>query len=198
MNEAMRVPPDMLNGALSKESDERVLFRAATIDDAEAIIPIVNAAYAYENEGENAFRPPDRMRLNDITFGQAIEEGVMIVATDPQTGVINGCVQYKEVQASEGSGSDQDINAYFGLLAVNPNLQRGGIGMRLLKAAEEIGRARGRNTMEIQVVNHSSHLLDVYGKRGYQEFRRVDWQANFLTKPSQFVLMSKPLNSTNA
>ncbi|HSX40154.1 MAG TPA: GNAT family N-acetyltransferase [Candidatus Saccharimonadales bacterium] len=196
MKEPLRFSPDILDG-VNKETNSLLQFRLATEADVEVLVPMVNRAYMYENEGETAFKQRSELRTNNDKMREALHDGAVIVATAPQTGEIFGCVQYKEIDASDGSGSDQRTNAYFGMLTVDPAFRGRGYGRRLLNAAEEIGKVRGKHTMEIQVVNHSAYLLDLYGRYGYQVFGHISWFATFLTKPSHFVLMSKPLNPVN-
>ena len=151
--------------------------------------------YLYENEGEMAFKQRERVRADAESVVEAMREGLVLVATKQgdEGEQIIGCMQYKEISSAEGSASGQETSAYFGLFAVDQRLQRGGIGRDMVGLAEWIAEARGRDLMEIQVVDKSTHLLDWYGKLGYEEFARVDWDAPFLTKACQFVLMQKHL-----
>lgn len=80
------------------------------------------------------------------------------------------------------------------MLAVDKDIQRQGIGTRLVGIAETIASFRGRDLLEIQVVDKSTHLLRWYSRLGYQEFGRKDWNAPFLTKPCQFILMKKRIS----
>ncbi len=197
MTELIGFSPSILD-RINKEKDSPLRFRFATEDDIGVLVPLVNGAYMYENEGEKAFKQREALRTSNDAMKTTLNDGVVIVATSPKTGEIFGCVQYKEIPASVGSGSDQDINAYFGMLTVDPTFQGRAYGLRLMKAAEEIGRARGKSTIEIQVVNHSTHLLDLYGRFGYREFGQTAWNAPFLTRPTHFLLMSKSLNHVDS
>lgn len=191
MTESLRTSANNVKDLLIKESDPNFDLRLGKIDDISELMLLVNSAYLYENEGEKSFKKRYALRTSRRTIRQAMEEGIVIVATNNQgSGDIIGCFQYKEIPASEES---EELNGYFGMLAVDTDLQRRGVGRSLVQMAEVIARWRGRNAMQIQVVNHSQDLLDWYSRRGYQEYERIDWEASFLTKPSQFVLMSKPL-----
>ena len=176
-----------------KESYFNFTLRFATEADIESLIPMVNEAYRYENIGDMAFKKSESLRIDPQSFQEIIENDAIFVAVNANKQII-GCFQYKEIPASLVSGSTQDTNAYFGLLTVDPNLQRQGFGKKLVKSAEIIARARGRRVMEIQIVEHSSNLLDFFDKLGYKKFGMKDWSAPFLTKPTQFVLMSKTLD----
>ncbi|OGK18925.1 hypothetical protein A3B50_04620 [Candidatus Roizmanbacteria bacterium RIFCSPLOWO2_01_FULL_40_42] len=180
---------------VTKERNLPFQMRLATVDDIPALVPLICAAYLYENEGEMAFKQRERVRADAESVVEAMREGLVLVATKQgdEGEQIIGCMQYKEISSTEGSASGQETSAYFGLFAVDQRLQRGGIGRDMVGLAEWIAEARGRDLMEIQVVDKSTHLLDWYGKLGYEEFARVDWDAPFLTKACQFVLMQKHL-----
>lgn len=167
--------------------------RVASPSDIPALIPLINAAYLYENEGADAFKYPDALRVDETSLQTAFEEGTVIVATrtDEDGERILGCIQYKEVRPSEGSLSTQDANGYFGMLAVDPTLQGQRIGSHLVGLVEGIATAQGHDTMEIQVVDRSQSLLEWYSRLGYERFAQREWNAPFLTKPTQFILMEK-------
>ena len=70
-----------------------------------------------------------------------------------------GCV-YAELRGERG---------YFGLLAVDPQRQRCGIGARLIAAAEEHCRAAGCRFMDLTFVNLRQELPGYYRSLGYVE-----------------------------
>jgi GNAT superfamily N-acetyltransferase len=57
--------------------------------------------------------------------------------------------------------------ASFGMFAVRPGRQRGGVGTTLLRAAEDHARARGATTMEMCVIDRRHELIAWYERRGY-------------------------------
>jgi GNAT superfamily N-acetyltransferase len=83
---------------------------------------------------------------------------------------------------------------YFGLLAVDPGLQRSGLGSRLVAAAEEFCHAAGCQFMDLTIVNLRTELPGFYNRLGYTESGILpfpsDQQAN---QPCHLVKMSKPL-----
>ena len=178
-----------------KEQELPFDVKIAMPSDIGQLIPLINEAYRYENEGPMAFKNPENLRVDEDSLRKAMEDGFVIGATRKEEDEerILGCVQYKEIPPSEGSGSEQDTNAYFGMLAVNVDLQKQHIGTRMAGLAESIAAFRNRRILEIQVINHSAHLLRWYPKLGYEEFGRKDWNAPFLTKPTKFVLMKKKI-----
>jgi GNAT superfamily N-acetyltransferase len=59
--------------------------------------------------------------------------------------------------------------ASFGMFAVRPDGQSGGVGSALLAAAEDTARARGASTMEMSVIDRRTELIDWYVRRGYAD-----------------------------
>mgnify|MGYP001588842460 CR=1 FL=1 len=183
---------------LSIEQNLPCNVRLATTDDIDKLIPVINTAYMFENKGPRAFKKPDSLRVNEATLREAMNEGFLIVVSKLDEGEEHflGCVHYKEIPPSEGSGTEQDTNAYFGMLAVDVNTQRQGLGTHLVCMAEAIAAFRGCERIEIQVVDKSTHLLDWYGRLGYQEFGRRDWNSPVLSEPRQLVLMEKIISAS--
>ncbi len=70
-----------------------------------------------------------------------------------------GCVQVSD----RGNGM-----AYLGLLCVDPTLQAGGIGKRLVEAAEQLAReAFAATDIEMTVIENRVELIAYYERRGY-------------------------------
>jgi ribosomal protein S18 acetylase RimI-like enzyme len=70
-----------------------------------------------------------------------------------------GCVQVSD----RGNGV-----AYLGLLCVDPTLQAGGIGKRLVEAAEQLARtAFAASNIEMTVIETRVELIAYYERRGY-------------------------------
>ncbi len=184
--------PDSIRDLLLKESSSTMGFRIATENDIPKLIPLINAAYAYENTGDQAFKKSDEPRTTNAKMTEALEDkdSAFILATDPSSQEILGCVQYLEKPSHEVASEKA---GYFGTLAVNPTIQSRGTGGKLLRVAENIARERGRKTMQIQVINHSQTLLGWYSRLGYTEYGRTEFPAHASAKPTQFILMSKVL-----
>ncbi|MFX9073418.1 GNAT family N-acetyltransferase, partial [Acinetobacter baumannii] len=57
-----------------------------------------------------------------------------------------------------------------GMLAVSPELQAGGLGRRLIAAAEaEAHRRCGAKVMEMTVIHRRPDLIAYYERRGYRQ-----------------------------
>jgi ribosomal protein S18 acetylase RimI-like enzyme len=83
----------------------------------------------------------------------------MLLATTDD-GELRGCCQLE--RRSDGA-------AYFGMFAVSPTLQGGGIGHALLIEAERIAREEfGATSMQMTVLAQRRDLIAWYERRGYQ------------------------------
>jgi ribosomal protein S18 acetylase RimI-like enzyme len=150
--------------------------RIANPEDAEDIARLVNAA----------FRPErffiDQDRTNPEKVRALLQKGKFLLVE--QAGALAGCV-YVELRGVRG---------YFGLLAVDPALQRSGLGSRMVAAAEEYCRAASCRFMDLTIVNLRTELPAFYNRLGYTESGTLpfpsDQQAN---QPCHLVRMSKPL-----
>src|SRR6185295_19693498 len=111
-------------------------LRAATPADAEIVARLVNAAYRVES----FFVDGDRTRPDEVR--ELLGTGSFLLVAD-ERGEVTGCV-YVELRGARG---------YFGLLAVDPGRQGGGIGRALVAAAEAHCRDAGCAFMDIQVVD---------------------------------------------
>jgi GNAT superfamily N-acetyltransferase len=150
-------------------------LRRASAEDAEVVARLINDAYRVESFFVDGDRTsPDEVREHLAT-------GTFLLATDAG-GAATGCV-YVELRGTRG---------YFGLLAVDPARQGGGVGRRLVAAAEDHCRRAGCEFMDILVVDVRAELPPFYRALGYTE----TGTAPFTTPskvPCRFLLMSKPL-----
>jgi GNAT superfamily N-acetyltransferase len=80
------------------------------------------------------------------------------------------------------------------MLAIDPALQKTGIGRTLMTAAEDWCRAAGCRQVEIEVVNLREELPAFYRRFGYVETGTRPFPAHFdATRPCHFVVWTKPL-----
>lgn len=157
--------------------------RRATDADAKEITRVINAAFAL---AEMFFVEGDRVTLEEVY--RYLERGRFLVAEDAKT--IRGCV-YLEDQSND--------RTYLGLLSVDPEIQRGGIGSLLMQAAEKDCLARKSRHVDILVVNLRAELPAFYGNRGYTETGTSPFPTDVTTKmPCHFINMSKELNPETA
>jgi N-acetylglutamate synthase-like GNAT family acetyltransferase len=150
--------------------------RVAQIEDAEGIARLVNAAFRPERFFIDADRTnPDKVRA-------LLDKGKFLLAEDK--GALSGCV-YVELCGERG---------YFGLLAVDPALQRSGLGSRLVAAAEDDCRSAGCRVMDLTIVNLRKELPAFYNRLGYSESGTLPFPSDqHPNQPCHLVRMSKPL-----
>ena len=84
--------------------------------------------------------------------------------------------------------------AYLGLLAVDPRLQKQGLGGRLLDAAEDYCRTQACTVVDIDVVSLRTELLPLYEGRGFRRTGTMPFDDPRLKQPAHFVRMSKELS----
>ncbi len=151
-------------------------IRAATASDAATIVELVNKAFAVERFFKNA----DRTDLEEIQG--LMNDGQFFSLMEHSRAI--GCV-FARIRDKRG---------YIGLLSVDPDRQGAGLGSMLMQHAEDYCRESGCQFADLRIVDLRTELLAFYGKRGYtpQGTAPADI-VKFVTRPIQFVLMSKPL-----
>ena len=73
--------------------------------------------------------------------------------------------------------------------AVDPQLQGGGVGRRLMAHAERWARENGFSELALDTAEPATHLVAFYARLGYREVGHVQWDG----KVYRSVVMSKPL-----
>jgi len=152
-------------------------YRLATEEDAAGIVRIVNAAYRVED----FFKIGDRTDEREVRA--TIRDHSFILAMD-KSGALAGCV---EVHADGERG-------YFGMLSVEPNRQKTGLGAGLIGEAERFAIEHGCLVMDLTYVNVREELPAFYERFGYRTTGTSPWERDEPTRfPVHFVNMSKEL-----
>jgi N-acetylglutamate synthase-like GNAT family acetyltransferase len=137
-------------------------LRMAQLDDAENIARLVNAAF----RAERFFTDGDR--TNPEKVRELLQKGKFLLMEEG--GKLTGCV-YVELRGDRG---------YFGLLAVEPALQR--------------CRAADCRFMDLTIVNLRTELPAFYHRLGYTESGTLPFPRDQHTnQPCHLVKMSKAL-----
>jgi GNAT superfamily N-acetyltransferase len=153
-------------------------LRIAQPGDIDALTRIINAAFTVER----FFIEGDRIQAD--TVRKLMGTGQFLIAQDEDG--LAACV-YVEPRGER---------AYLGLLSVDPSRQRGGLGSRLVAAAEDHARARGIHHMDLRIVNLRTELPEFYERRGYVATGTSPLSPDVQTKqPCHFINMSKALTS---
>lgn len=168
-------------------ADPVIRFRPARAEDVPAILRVVQAAYRGEGgwtteahlvRGERADAGDVHELLRDpaVVLLVAVQDtpaaGVQHTTAvgpgsfpsgDAVPGRIVGCVYTRR------SGETAEL----GLFAVDPHVQAGGIGGRLLEAQAELLAASGVRSLMIQVLQSRPELHAWYERRGFRKTGRV-------------------------
>ena len=159
----------------------------ATADDAPALKALLEAAY----RGDSARRgwnheadilDDERVAPGEVEALLADPAVTILVARD--AGALIGCVAVTRKESAMG---------YLGMLCVLPTLQSGGLGRRLLDAAEHHARALGLAAMEMTVIDSRASLIAWYERRGYAFTGERRPFPVLRDPPVNFVVLEKPL-----
>jgi ribosomal protein S18 acetylase RimI-like enzyme len=137
--------------------------RTATLDDAAVVADLVHRAYRGDSSRVGWTTEADlldgqRIDVGGVEAKIATPGAVVLVALD-DTGRIIGCC---EIEHRPG-----DV-AYFGMFAVEPELQAAGLGRTMLEHAEAKARELWDvTTVEMTVILQRAELIAWYERRGY-------------------------------
>ncbi|MFJ1797925.1 MULTISPECIES: GNAT family N-acetyltransferase [unclassified Streptomyces] len=140
----------------------RLIFRDATEDDVPALVALVESAYRGDSSRTGWTTEAD------ILQGQRTDEqGVREVLDAPagrllaveRGGALVACCQLEH----------RGDAAYFGMFAVRPGLQGGGLGKLIIAEAERTVRESwGVGEMHMTVISVREDLIAWYERRGYR------------------------------
>jgi GNAT superfamily N-acetyltransferase len=160
-------------------------LRFATEADSEALIRLINKAF----QVESFFKLEDR--VNRETLQEYFRKGSFLI--------------YEENREKSGEENRQFLacvfvelkgnSAYLGLLSVDPEHQKKGLGSRMVAAAEEFARESGAHFMELTIVNLRTELPAIYEKLGYKITGTEPFPAEQMpiSQPCHFICMKKEL-----
>jgi predicted N-acetyltransferase YhbS len=158
-------------------TEEIVLVRVANPGDAEAVSRVINAAF---RKAESFLVDRDRIDLK--TVQGLFRTGTFLIAQENEAVV--GCV-HVEMRGER---------SYLGLLSVNPDGQKSGVGSKLMTAAEDYCANAGSRFMDLRIVSVRKELPEFYHRRGYVETGTAPFTPGLEPKvPCHFVNMAKPL-----
>jgi ribosomal protein S18 acetylase RimI-like enzyme len=148
----------------------------ATSLDAEKLVKLINEAFVVERvaiEGD---------RIDQAGVERYLGTGKFLLLES--SGAFLGCV-YVQKRGDRG---------YLGLLAVDPALQKRGIGGQLTAQAEKYLREEGCRVIDLRVISARPELLPFYEKLGYTVTHTSAMPNDAPLKiPCHFVHMSKSL-----
>ncbi len=133
-------------------------IRAATADDIAEVVALVESAYRGE-ESRAGWTTEADLLDGQRTDAAEVRSVLPHLLLAQEEGELVGCCVL-EARADHG---------YFGMFAVRPGLQGGGVGSRLLAAAEDRARGAGLTRVEMTVLAVRMELIAYYLRRGYVE-----------------------------
>lgn len=138
-------------------------YRQASREDIPALVELVNSAYRGESSKKGWTTEADLLdgiRTDEQALNDLIStKGSVMLVQEDENGQIVGCVN---LQSKPGK-------LYLGMLTVSPLLQGGGIGKKLLYAADEFARQQNVPFIEMTVISVREELINWYKRHGYQE-----------------------------
>jgi ribosomal protein S18 acetylase RimI-like enzyme len=176
------------------ETTPGLTFRDATDADVDTLVSLVEAAYRGDDSRAGWTTEAD------ILEGQRTDpEGVLAVIKSPDSrllvvereGQVVACCQLEH----------RGTYAYFGMFAVSPTLQGGGLGKVIIAEAERTARETwGVTEMHMTVISVRDDLIAWYERRGYRrtgEMKPFPYGDERFGVPQrddlQFELLVKPL-----
>ena len=151
-------------------------FRIAQPHEAESITALINRAFLVEKY----FIDEDRISLDQVRDHFAT--GRFLVAEDGFG--LAGAV-YIEPKGDR---------AYFGMLSVDPERQRTGLGTKLVAALEDHCREIGCRFVDLHIVNIRTELPPFYERLGYRPSGEEAFPSEIETKiPCHLIVLSKAL-----
>ena len=175
-------------------------FRAAVDGDVDALVALIESAYRGDSSRTGWTTEAD------LLAGQRTDpDGVRAVLVAPgsrmlvadREGAIVACCQLEHRPGESAGGG----TAYFGMFAVRPGLQGGGLGKLMMAEAERIAREEWAATaMEMTVIRQREDLIAFYERRGYRRtgqshpFPYGDERFGLPQRDDlEFVVLGKPL-----
>ncbi|MFF1721758.1 GNAT family N-acetyltransferase [Streptomyces sviceus] len=144
------------------ETTAGLAFRDATDADVDTLVALIESAYRGDDSRAGWTTEAD------ILEGQRTDpEGVLAVIKSPDSrlltverdGQVVACCQLEH----------RGTHAYFGMFAVSPGLQGGGLGKVIIAEAERIARETwGVTEMHMTVISVREDLIAWYERRGYR------------------------------
>jgi GNAT superfamily N-acetyltransferase len=137
-------------------------YRLAVLDDVDDIVRLVESAYRGESSRTGWTTEADLLdgqRTDQASVRHALDHHGSVILVTPHAGPLLGCC-HLERRAKD--------TCYFGMFAVAPTAQSGGIGRRLLAEAERFAREEWDSVaMEMTVITQRRDLISWYERRGY-------------------------------
>lgn len=161
---------------------------AASPANASALKALLEAAYRGDSARAGWNHEADILddeRIARAELDALLADPAVTILTAREGSTLIGCVAVTRKSAQLG---------YLGMLCVLPNLQSGGLGRRLLDAAEAHARSIGLSAMEMTVIDSRASLIAWYVRRGYVLTGETRPFPVLRDPPITFAVLEKPLD----
>ncbi|KAJ7068098.1 acyl-CoA N-acyltransferase [Mycena amicta] len=139
-------------------------FRLAAPPDAPFLAELIRRAYRGQDGWTTEASMLNDERIDTKTVLAKIDNDAarVLVAMDAQLQII-GCCEIVHIDTRTKSAG------YFGMFAVEPTLQAGGVGRQILQHAEQMAvELWAVKTMEMTVIAQREELIAYYERRGFK------------------------------
>lgn len=140
---------------------DALTFRTATAADIPALIELVTSAYRGDASRAGWTTEADLLdgqRVDAAGIGADIDRPRSLILLAERGGVLQACCHV----------ADEDGHGYFGMFAVSPQAQGGGVGKQLMQHAESVVADQWQlPTMQMTVIDCRNELIAFYERRGY-------------------------------
>ena len=141
-----------------------MLIIQATPSDAAELVALVNSAYRGKSSQQGWTTEShllDGIRIDVPTMREYLQarDTIILKYVNDESKII-ACVYLEKFS---------NKRLYLGMLSVSPTLQAGGIGRRLLEAAEAWAEKLKCKTIFMTVISTRAELIDWYKRRGYTD-----------------------------
>jgi ribosomal protein S18 acetylase RimI-like enzyme len=163
--------------------------------DIHAIVALLNMSYRGEHSRKGWTTEADliagEIRTNDENLADVMREPGSVILKYEEKGEILSCVNLKK----------HGNRLYLGMFSVDHELQGGGIGKKMLQAAEEHATQTGCRAIYMYVISVRQELIDWYKRKGYEETGElIPFKEDGLTgshkRPLEFMVLEKKLLPT--
>ena len=170
-----------------------MLIEPAIRDDIPALLTLIQSAYRGDSSRRGWTHEADLLdgqRTDATALTETLDDPAQLLLVARDGDHLAGCVAL----------TDKHGIGYIGLVTVDPERQAGGLGRRLLAAAEEAARTRFAATRaEMTVIAGRDELIAWYQRRGYRltgerrPFPAAEPRFGLPRKPLEFVVLEKSL-----
>ncbi len=168
------------------------MISKATLQDVPELNILVNSAYRGESSKKGWTTEEHLLggiRTDEEDLSELLKKENVTILKYTELGKIIGSV-YLERQADK---------LYLGMLTVSPELQGGGIGKKLMQAAEDLAKENNIPKVSMTVISVRKELIKYYERRGYKNtgetkpFPMNDPKFGLPKQDLEFIVMEKEL-----